>query len=465
MSASEKKMPQPDLVKYRFDELLDGHLRRLTQTNWAIGSQSLDMITMSVVVLMHERELEIEDSLSEEAERYTQYALRKELNDIIADFGDIPLDATLETFIQDGCIQKEENQYLTISEPIRNTAKMLSDVFPQMPGMSLVAYLYQTIGEVLAGRKDLYTGEKQLEQLLFIHGEGVVKDLEESIPASRPKFTPSVKLDRSQAKKLLHDYAYQKPDKRSALNVPVGPGSASKRDSTAVESREFTFKDLSDKPANEDSGLETDEQGQTTETMPGPSEESAATPGQENKENENELTPEISRDEAENIESPSLHNPVPDIAAPPEPALDILDVKGIETEDDFIENKIAALEERLGLSCPLCEKGTIHVNSTKKGKLFYLCASVGCDFISWGKPYYTPCPDCHNAYLVEVNDNNQEIILKCPRVTCHYKRSLDEDPQENRNHDSPFDRKGQGRPEPEVPHKKVRKVLIRRKKK
>ena len=92
----------------------------------------------------------------------------------------------------------------------------------------------------------------------------------------------------------------------------------------------------------------------------------------------------------------------------------------VQIDDDDIEQKIAAFEEKLGMTCPLCRTSGIRSNETAKGKRYYHCTNSNCNFISWGKPYYITCPQCSNPFLVEAQDSSGRTMLKCPRATCHH---------------------------------------------
>jgi ssDNA-binding Zn-finger/Zn-ribbon topoisomerase 1 len=98
---------------------------------------------------------------------------------------------------------------------------------------------------------------------------------------------------------------------------------------------------------------------------------------------------------------------------------------------DSIESQIAAFEEDLALQCPLCKQSKVQAEQTSMGKTFYRCLTENCNFISWGKPYHIPCPQCNNPFLVETSDKTGKTILKCPRSTCIYRQNLPWELKEN----------------------------------
>ncbi|CAN2040621.1 putative DNA topoisomerase I [Candidatus Magnetomoraceae bacterium gMMP-15] len=130
-----------------------------------------------------------------------------------------------------------------------------------------------------------------------------------------------------------------------------------------------------------------------------------------------------------------------------------------EPDEDFIARQIASMEEELAkkeqnkkaaIQCPFCRKNSIEKKYTGKGKTYYECKTQGCKFISWEKPYNSPCPECGGPFLVETKQNG-EIIYKCPKATCSYI---------SRN-------EGKSSGTSQAPKKKrkkvVRRVLVRRK--
>lgn len=56
-----------------------------------------------------------------------------------------------------------------------------------------------------------------------------------------------------------------------------------------------------------------------------------------------------------------------------------------------------AIQKKLGIVCPKCNKGDILEKKSKKGKLFYGCEKFPeCDYVSWDKPLERKCPKCSN---------------------------------------------------------------------
>jgi DNA topoisomerase-1 len=71
----------------------------------------------------------------------------------------------------------------------------------------------------------------------------------------------------------------------------------------------------------------------------------------------------------------------------------------------------------IGVPCP--EKGCggqVVEKVTRRGRRFYGCGKYPeCNFASWDRPVATPCPACHNAYVVEKSSARRGNFLKCPK--------------------------------------------------
>jgi len=90
------------------------------------------------------------------------------------------------------------------------------------------------------------------------------------------------------------------------------------------------------------------------------------------------------------------------------------------SEEDEIAKRIKAFEEGLAMACPVCKEGKILADRTEKGKAYYYCSNKDCNLVTWGKPYHVSCPICGNPFLVEFQQQEGGIGLKCPRGTCNF---------------------------------------------
>ena len=250
-----KKLPPPDQVQQLFDETLNKHLKTLTGEVIWIGTQPLNVVNIACLVSLAEREAEIETSPDDPPERFSLDSLIDELNEIIPDF-DEDLNSTIQQFIDDKCV-KEEEEFLVASSPVLKIAKVLNSVFPQMPGLNLVAYIIQTIGEVISGRKDLDAGHSQFNQILLRHGINLseksgkedqfnIASLEKLDPEALLKAREKQAKKRSQAKQLLHSYA--KRQQKSVTTLKSQSSSVFKSFDSTTISNNPEFVDSQDHP-------------------------------------------------------------------------------------------------------------------------------------------------------------------------------------------------------------------------
>ena len=75
-------------------------------------------------------------------------------------------------------------------------------------------------------------------------------------------------------------------------------------------------------------------------------------------------------------------------------------------------------EERLGITCPKCEKGEVIPRRSKRGRRFFGCSSYpDCDFVAWDQPIDERCPECGSILVKTVRG-----LVKCSDKTCRYRK-------------------------------------------
>ena len=77
-----------------------------------------------------------------------------------------------------------------------------------------------------------------------------------------------------------------------------------------------------------------------------------------------------------------------------------------------------------GVECPKCHSAKILQRKSRKGKIFYSCASYpSCDYALWNEPLDKPCPKCAWPILTvkETKRFGRQII--CPHEGCDYTKS------------------------------------------
>jgi hypothetical protein len=457
--------------------MLARHIERLIGTSRGIGDLNLNLATISSLVLLSERESEIEGSPSAPPERYTHNSFFKDLSEIGLDSYDDVKNA-IHDMAAKGYVSIDPKGELVAMKPAATMAKLLDQAFPGMPGMNLVAYLVQTMDEVLSGRKDLETAVSQFDQALKMHSAVLKKEAPKPHgPSGRGRAARQGKASSAQEKadrlsKLLR--ARQAARRAKPRPQPAGDSVVLSATGSQVEYVEI----------KEEVGIRKDESAETTpqtSEMPsqpviGEDDVSHAVPGGEVSEQmspEPQPSPplpeaaeqekglstetglektEAGTDQAEAASSDEVQT---------ERETDVIsETPEMDLSDEEIEKRIAVLQEDLAMSCPLCPTGKVQQKDTAKGKSFYVCANQDCIFVSWGKPYHLTCPWCKNPFLVESTDNDGNTMLRCPRATCRYRQKPPWEMTQGVEQQaaSPL----QAPPQPAAPSRKPRRKVVRR---
>jgi len=426
-------------VQELFDEILGRHLERLIGTRFGIYALPLNSIIISCLIMLMERENEIESLPSSSAERYTLQTLSNELEGMGFDLGR-NMNLTTQEMIQKGYIQVD-NDRLIPQKPAISTGRLLEKVFPGMPGMNLVAYFFQTIDEVKSERKDLNSAVGQFNQILHLQGVPLKKDpaasvckdqsrlaLEQTAPAPAPE-TPS-QVNRP----AIDTRVYPSEPKILSFDNYAGKVEIKKVDFGRLIPSED---ELEESATDFDADLETQDpqasvrredtdggQGIPAETgsVITPLEQTASavqdpSPAPDFTQQQTDI---YACDESKEPEVLSeLNQEALEVAENKSESDIILEENVLDNQDDVIEQQIAAFEEHLALECPICRQSKVQAETTTKGKSYYKCANKNCNFISWGRPHHVLCPQCNNPFLIE-SERAGKSILKCPRATCRY---------------------------------------------
>ena len=462
----KKTMKQNNLtaheIRNQFDQTLKQHLERLTRTSVEIGVLPLNCASISCLILLTERENEIESFGLDPSERYTQETFLDELAELGLD-PDSDLKKKLQEMGQKGYIHVDDDGKFSPKKSTTSMAHLLDRIFPGMPGMNLVAYFVQTMDEVQSGRKDLEFAISQFDQTLQMKGVPLKKgntrpgpDKAVKLAVKRKAILKKLELPHispSESKILsFSDHSGQKEIKEvrfggalskqdeSTENCPEirEKNKTQKPDMEGVAKREEPAEQNENKGANADLEVFSDTQQILSELGPeslDSADEEASTditlkdtPSvceddlifSEHEEQEEDL---LKHSENDLGQSKSVK---PEEPLPPSEKISgtksVSNEHGQNTSDDIIEKSIATFEEDLAMQCPLCKSAKIQANETAMGKVYYKCSDRKCNFVSWGKPYHMACPQCNNPFLVEISDRHGKKIIKCPRATCRYRQ-------------------------------------------
>jgi hypothetical protein len=365
-----------------FNDILEIHIEHLLGTKNGIDELALNVFSIACVVLLASRETEIETFPALPPPRYTEAILIEELAEMSIEPAS-EIIKVIEDMIDKNYVRINDER-LFCNKPMISMAQLFDKIFPNMPGLNFVAYLGQMIDEVTANRKSHDEASRQFNQMLTIQGVSV----NEAAKPTKKKFTHL---------KLGDDSPADKKVKRQTV-IPVKP--------VDIFSQLKTDKVIKPSPVSKN-------------TQPIPT-----------------ATQELSDARVSNVDQESGLHSLPETAEPVKDITTVKDNPDIElpthevnqhdaVSEDFeplddreIEDRILEFEAQLGLKCPLCGIGGIKTSETAKGKTYYHCSDSGCNFISWGKPYYIDCPKCGSNFLIEFTDSSRKSFLKCPKATC-----------------------------------------------
>ncbi|MCP3921984.1 MAG: hypothetical protein GY714_05285 [Desulfobacterales bacterium] len=431
-------------VRSELDNILNEHIERLSKTTTAVSTLEMDLITIACMQLMVEREEEIK--IDDKLERYTRETFLKDLTDIGLEMDD-ELMGVFQILVMYNYVEMKDNCYNPRKAAFEQV-KYLDKMFPGMPGMNLVAYFLQMIEEVTSDRKSFEEAKEHFDQTLHKRSKGVYRNqykqvaLESSVSLKKKKASNEAKLLKKNFKNKLSKLRGSK--KKAGSSIYAQSEYAAKH----VKIKElFTEEDEFEQVEKNnldkiDPEIEQDEKAEDVvidneekEKL----EEEEKKLLEEFKAREDELIKRIEELENKTVEEKTIGDLEEERKNEPEPEP--------EPEPELtVEERIAAFEREMAMTCPLCGAGKITESATEKGQTYHSCTNKGCQFISWSKPYQFDCPKCKNNFLIESVGDDGEPGLKCPKSSCTYKQN------------------SLSAPEDLAPKKKKRVVVRRRKK-
>ena len=466
----------PKEVKKKFDDTLARNLERNLSAGLSSEGLSLNLTALSSLVLLVERESEMEMSPEDGPGRFTEDTFLRALEEVGLD-SEEDMRREIQQMIEKGYIDVGSDGSLLAQTSAKDMACLLDKAFPGMPGMNLVAYLIQTLDEALSGRKEPEFAILQLDQTLQMHGSLTKKALvsdkasstkrKEGQSADALKSALSATLRKRQANQKEH---ISRSDTTHQPKIVTSGGRV-----TSMQIKEvFTKKEVTletppamDEDMAQDHGGEVfsvsdsdaalSEQGdgvgsdslqddmnaslsedmQSVSDSVNPDETTAASlPPNHGETKEEKAVPGFPAEVAEETDAAGrqlLEEEVVEEEPPQkrastaealvEPRSDTQqDTSAIS--DEALEARIADFEQNLALTCPVCGASKVETKETAKGKIFYVCQQQDCVFVSWGKPYHFDCPWCKNPFLIEATGKAGKPILRCPRATCRYQQGL-----------------------------------------
>ena len=406
-------------IRAQFDDVFKKHIGRLLEALPGAASLPFDLATITGLILLVERENEIETFPESPPNRYFENTLLEELGETGLDIDDHCRSA-VQNLSQMGFVAIEAGGEFVPRESTPRLVGVLDNLFPGLPGLYLVAYVLQTIDEAKSGRKDPTFALDQFDQTLqqrgvpFSLNQTKTSDAKEKPDTQIIKREPPKKLSQEQKQAYLQRLSKMRTQSTAtgsdpALNVKTLFGKMPENEPNGPEEQ------TAETPVSEPQEIETSVSpvDETADPQPdmieGPTTE------------EDESTPEYEQEATETEKSRMPGDAVTEPADTPletEPT----DESSATAIEHSVDEQVQEFEESLAMSCPSCEAGKVRVAVTEKGKMYYVCDKEDCNFIAWGKPYHFSCLYCKNPFLVEFYTPKGVMGLKCPKATCNYRQ-------------------------------------------
>lgn len=151
-----------------FDKTLRKYFKEKIDLSILPTGFNLDILEISALILLVERENEIKDFPQSPPERYTKTSFLEDVDEIGIG-ADAAMEECLKHLITLGFVQKEA-KLIRPSETAFKMVGFINSFFPGMPGINFIAYIVQTIEEVHSKRKMLEEGKAAFFQTLKSRG-------------------------------------------------------------------------------------------------------------------------------------------------------------------------------------------------------------------------------------------------------------------------------------------------------
>ncbi|MFC1513071.1 DNA topoisomerase [Thermodesulfobacteriota bacterium] len=325
---------------------------------------------------------------------------------------------------------------LRCRENAHKVVATLDRAFPTMQGINLSAYLEQTVGEVLSGRKALDVALRQFDQTMVMKGNvlrkfSVSDQVQARLRKRKPKGVikgggpppaPSPVLGSSQSipvevaveEDLLVSKAAESEVTSKAEPLPE-QGPVVVEEGVAV-APELVDVQISAETEMEAQAVEVASVSLSAEASVGAVEKPPA------------LEEEISSVGLafDGLEEPAAVESVPVMAEDARQAAELFNEVAAAPVVVQAAPEPAPVEDaqEAGLQCPVCRKGQIMHKKTPTGKPFYVCPREECEFMAWAVPHPLPCQVCGSSFLVEKKDLHGHLFLRCPKAGCNYRQPL-----------------------------------------
>lgn len=462
--ANESKN-KPDIIQIRehLDRILEKNIRKFDSVNLLDEKLSFGLSTLACLYLAAEREEEVEGKMEAASDavqkRYSRLSFLNDLSDLGMEIDD-DLMASIQSIMDNHYVVVDaEGAYHCRPEAIE-VVDNLNRMFPGMPGMSLVAYVVQTMEEIASGRKEMDVAEEQFDKALasrgapltFVHLRTVSRSVASKVEEHRRKESQrreskkaSERMKKIFSKKLLEMRGTISPENENPSLVTkrfIAPDVVKIREISPQKIREQKEREERERFLREQEARREKERLEEERRLK--EKERLDRLERERLLKEREAAERLEREvaerlEKERLEQERLKEELERLRKEKEER-ERLEQERLEKqrreeelrrEELAIEAQIAAFEKELAIPCPICKSGEVLAQETESGREYFKCSDPGCRFVSWSKPYHFSCPVCKSPFLVEFTTGSGTPGLKCPRAACSYLQNSLGDPMAN----------------------------------
>ena len=471
-----RNLSAEEAIKVRFENALTRHV----EIKDAYDDLPLDLESLSIGILLVEQDHEVKNGLCKPSERYTRDTLPAALAEIGVQSNGAGNRVAAE-MAKKGYVEIDTDGRLFAQARLTDFIQKLNASFPRMQGLNLVAYLIQTMDEVLSGRKDIEFALEQLDQTLHHQRQdgpspetgrpSLSQSKQDPAPQQDKPSTDSLKsaLSKRLRKRQTQGGTPAKQESNECVVVSAG-GKAQPLNVQSLFSPKpeiagtdesapgcetpalFETEDQQEEEPDSDAvrELHIEEEDRASAPKPDDGQETTAEPEADSSdhthsdnltaqtEDDAPLSPDVWEepdgqvDEASPKDEPPIAEAASESTPPSIPAVSgLTSTDGAEetdgVSDQTVQERIESFYQSLALTCPVCHSGRILEQNTEKGKVFFTCSNSECVFVSWGKPHILVCPRCKNPFLIEGTGKDGNAVLKCPRATCHYQQCVSDD--------------------------------------
>src|SRR5512145_1835200 len=141
-------------LKLQFEQIFVKHYERLTNSQQTASGLPFTLENIVCFILFGGRELDIEDIYGDVSERYSMETFMTDAREAGIE-ADERLQAAISQMVAQKLLHLQPDGHFYSYQATRETARMLNRIYPKMQGLSLLAYIGQTIQEVESGRIDM----------------------------------------------------------------------------------------------------------------------------------------------------------------------------------------------------------------------------------------------------------------------------------------------------------------------